>query len=62
MKSIPNLEIPPAVDHRPPPKGDGSVDKPELSGEALTGLCGLARTSLSLLQNLTKSEQILRYH
>ncbi|XP_039088963.1 sickle tail protein homolog isoform X11 [Hyaena hyaena] len=32
MKSIPNLEIPPAVG--PPPKGDGSVDKPELSEDS----------------------------
>lgn len=31
MKSIPNLEMPPASG--PPPKGDASVDKPEMSGE-----------------------------
>lgn len=40
MRSIPNLEMPPALG--PQPKGDAPVDKLELSGEVLTGLCGLA--------------------
>lgn len=62
MKSIPNLEMPPAVG--PPPKGDASGDKLELSGEALPELgpvgCPLVlhvlvdRTNLSRLKNLVK--------
>ena len=40
MKSIPNLEMPPASG--PQPKGDAPVDKLELSGKVLSELCGLA--------------------
>ena len=40
MKSIPNLEMPPASG--PQPKGDAPVDKFELSGKVLSELCGLA--------------------
>lgn len=39
MKSIPNLEMPPASG--PQPKGDAPVDKLELSGKVLSELCGL---------------------
>lgn len=68
MKSIPNLEMPPASG--PQPKGDAPVDKLDLSGKALTELCGLAalrsvwghppghvlasRTNLSVLKSLGK--------
>ena len=38
MKSIPNLEMPPASG--PQPKGDAAVDKLELSGKVLSELCG----------------------
>lgn len=60
MKSIPNLEMPPASG--PQPKGDAPVDKLEPSGKALPELCGLLtlgsvrcrphRHNLSLPKNL----------
>lgn len=68
MKSIPNLEMPPAPG--PPPKGDGTLDKLELSGESpepwrhlqgrvtkRVGQCGatLGMCPVPPLQNLGKN-------